>query len=581
MSKVGEMAYLRSIGNAEAVEFFRALAREENPNLDDELKKVNGMKQYEPVDITPILKKHQAEERMKKEYKNAEQIYQFCVQTAVKKNDTFDYTSGYKHIYCHNKTKDVFHQLCFYTQRELSKDEKDIQSFDVIKTISFRKNANYYITKNSFIRDIRRTEYLFSFDNIVIDVDNHSEDATKEMTVEEISIEVSKLIKCLDATEDFLKFSYIRTGRGVHIWIRLESFSARTSKLQKLYDIFCEKLCDIVERVVAENHINLQVDRGASTDKTRLVRLPYTYNTKAIKKNGKHFKTKYDEHTAKKYSLDDLCAFFNIQKKKQEKTEKPKQLITETKVKPRPQLNTDTDYVGLYIKRLHYLENIVKRDNNCTSRRNNLLFCYYATCVKIYPRQQAQDLTSKFNNTFFEPLKQSELQATIRSVDKNNYNLSVSKFFELISATKEEIALYDTFSKRRRERKKAREEKDKRNQTIKELSQQDVSVDEIAKQVNCCKDTVYKYAERKPVDYIFLLELYKQGFKQKDIAKKLECSEGMVSEILKQYKPNKKEVIIDLFESGMKQVDIVKQTGYSKSTVIRVLKEYKIQCQQS
>lgn len=579
MSKVGEMAYLRSIGNAEAVEFFRALAREENPNLDDELKKVNGMKQYEPVDITPILKKHQAEERMKKDYKNAEQIYQFCVQTAVKKNDTFDYTSGYKHIYCHNKTKDVFHQLCFYTQRELGKDEKDIQSFDVIKTISFRKNTNYYITKNSFIRDIRRTEYLFSFDNIVIDVDNHSENATKEMTVEEISIEVDKLIKCLDVTEDFLRFSYIRTGRGVHIWIRLESFSARTSKLQKLYDIFCEKLCDIVERVVAENHINLQVDRGASTDKTRLVRLPYTYNTKAKKRNGKCFKTKYSEHTARKYSLDELCAFFDIQKK----TEKPKQLITET-VKPRPQLNTDTDYVGLYIKRLHYLENIVKRDNNCTSRRNNLLFCYYATCVKIYPQQQAQELVFRLNNAFSDPLKHSDVQATIRSVDNNNYTkLSISKFFALINATKEEIALYDTFSKRRRERKKAREEKDKRNQTIKELSKE-MTVREIATQLDCSIETVCKYSDseyNKPVDYEKILELYKKGLKQKDIAKKLECSEGVVSKALKQYKPNKKEVIIDLFESGMKQVDIVKQTGYSKSTVIRVLKEYKIQCQQS
>lgn len=101
-----------------------------------------------------------------------------------------------------------------------------------------------------------------------------------------------------------------------------------------------------------------------------------------------------------------------------------------------------------------------------------------------------------------------------------------------------------------------------------------VSADEIANQVGCCKDTVYKYADKQSLDKK-IIKLYEKGLKQKDIAKKLNCSEGTVSEVLKPYKQDKNTVVINLFEQSFKQCDIIKQTGYSKNTVSKILKEYK------
>lgn len=579
-------------GDPQAIAFSKKLARQNNPQIDEEISKIHqrsGVLDYEPIDITPILKQQEQKEkaeklkkRMKKAYKNALPIFEFCVNTAVQSYNKscnfdmntgtiedvqyYDYSCGCKLIHCQGKTKQNFPQVCFYSQNPRNTDN-NLQSFDIIKTVSFRKNVNYYITKNSFVRNIRQSEYLFSFDNIVIDVDKHSNDVTVEQTTKE----VNKLIKCLDNTSEFLKYSIVRTGRGVHLWIRLESFSARTKVLQNLYDTFCKKLCDVVERVITENGINLELDRGATTDTARLVRLPYTYNTKAIKENGKYFKTTYEEHTAKKYSLDELCAFFNI--KKSQNTNKP--------IKPKPKLcvqkeDDEENYVGLHIKRVSFLENIVKNNPNCTSRRNNLIFCYYASCFKLYSIEQAQDLAIRLNNSFTDPLIRSELHATFRSVEKLNHNISVRKVFELINATKEEIALYDTFAKRRKQREQAKGRKQERNQTIRELSEQGVSIKEIAKQVQCCEHTVCKYGvDKQQVNYKKILELYRQGLKQKEIAKQVKCAESTVSEVLKPYKQDKQTVIIELFKQGLKQSDIIKQTGYSKNTVSKILKEYK------
>lgn len=598
------MAYLCSIGDREAIKWRRELAREQNPNLDEELKKL-GVIECKLFDMTPILKKQEQKrkakklaKRMEKNRKTALPIYDFCVNTAVefyckKLNfdmltgfvdvESYNYSRGCKHIYCQNKYKNTFNQVCFYTQNfspnllNLEENKKNIQSFDIIKIISFRKKLDYYITKNSFIRNIRKSEYLFSFDNIVIDVDNHSED----MTVEQITEEVNKLVKCLDNTKDFLKYSVVRTGRGVQMWIRLESFSARTSTLQRLYVTFCEKLCDVVERVIQDNNINLELDRGASTDMMRVVRLPYTYNTKAKKKDGKSYKVKYDEHTAQKYSLDDLCKFFKL-KKAEPKVELKKAEVSK-KSKPFAQNKDEKSYVGLHYKRISFFERLAKNTPIGEGRCNWIMYFYYISCRKIYSADKSKELATRLNNAFADPLKQTELKANFRSIDKKiesgiTFNPSNEHIFEEIKATESEIALYNVPTenelKRQEQRKQAREKKQEHNQEIRKLSKRNVSADEIANQVGCCKDTVYKYADKQSLDKK-IIKLYEKGLKQKDIAKKLNCSEGTVSEVLKPYKQDKNTVVINLFEQSFKQCDIIKQTGYSKNTVSKILKEYK------
>lgn len=164
-------------------------------------------------------------------------------------------------------------------------------------------------------------------------------------------------------------------------------------------------------------------------------------------------------------------------------------------------------------------------------------------------------------NDNYTPLINCLDEPLIEGIKKLNFNA------ELYSSRYKKIG-------REEQRQQARERKQKRIQTIKKLSKKGLSADEIAKQVGCCKDTVYKYADKQPLAEK-VLKLYEKGLKQKDIAKKLNCSEGAVSMILKPYKPKKETVITDLFKQGLRQCDIVKKTGYSKSTVLRVLRRYK------
>ena len=61
-----------------------------------------------------------------------------------------------------------FTKLAFFKQN----DEENLNFW--VNSIEFRSHHLYYITKNSYSGNVRTTENLFSLDNIVIDIDNHS-----------------------------------------------------------------------------------------------------------------------------------------------------------------------------------------------------------------------------------------------------------------------------------------------------------------------------------------------------------------------------------------------------------------------
>ena len=552
------------------------------------IEKSSNVFRYTPIDMKKVMLKF----REKDIHKKSQKIADFCRFIAPRMDIQFideyefnikfyDFSNSFKHIYSLKETENekICKMICFYCQNEEIAKKQGVESFDFILSTNFNYYINLYVTKNSFYRDERSNENLFSFDNIVIDIDDHSGNATQS----EINREINKLIRALKKLRDnnkFLEFNAVKSGRGVQIWIHLESFSAIKNVMKRMYTTFCEKLLEIVDNVIKEKTINLKTDVTPTMSQSGFVRLPYTYNTKAKTKNGKFYKTQLLQYTNKKYTLDELCEFFGI------KRGNAKQTVKKKKFKPYTKNSDEKNYVGLFYKRKNFFEKLVERGAINEGRRNLVMYYYYISCYKIFSTEIAQQLTKQLNNSFKKPLSQSELNATFRSAEKCIRDTKNSTIFKKINATNEEIALYneltDNQRKRKEKRENAREEKEKRNQTIKELSKE-MTVREIANELDCSVETVCKYndSEYKPVDYNKIIELFKQGLKQKEIAKQVNCAESTVSEVLKPYKKDKKEVIIDLFKQGIKQVDIVKQTGYSKSTVIRVLKEYKIQCLQT
>lgn len=585
---MSELALDLEDGDKKAIAFQQKLTKQKNPKVEEEcseLRQKSGCFEYKPIDMRVVMRKW----RENNIHKRSQKIVDFCrfiapsLHVEIDDNNDFkayDFSNSFKHIYSLKEQEQGKEKkckmICFYCQDEDKAKEQGVESFDFIASTNFNYFIDLYVTKNSFFRDERGNDKLFCFDNIVIDIDNHDNDITQSA----INKDVNKLIRALKKLRDnnrFMKFNAVKTGRGVQIWVHLESFSAIKDVMQKLYVTFCEKFCEIVESVIAENRLKIKVDRTPSTSISGFMRLPYTYNTKIRQRNGKFYKTQLFQYTQRKYSLDELCAFFGIKR-----SNGNKKIVKSKKFRPCPQSDDAKSFVGLFYKRKIFLERLVQRDAVNEGRRNAVMYCYYISCYKIFSAETAQQLTIALNNSLKKPLPKAELNATFRSAEKKIWDMTNATMFEKINATKAEIQLYNEPTDKQKERKEkqenARKEKEKRNQTIRELSEQGVSVKEIASQVNCCKDTVCKFKadKQQQVDYNKIIELYKQGLKQKEIARQVNCAESTVSEVLKPYKTDKKEVIIKLFQQGLKQSEIIRQTGYSKNTVAKILKEYKV-----
>lgn len=209
-------------------------------------------------------------------------------------------------------------------------------------------------------------------------------------------------------------------------------------------------------------------------------------------------------------------------------------------------------------------------------------------------------MTEQLNQQFSAPLQTSVLRAIFR---EKIYSYSSDTFLSSINATFEERQLYLMYTTgRQSKRDKAKKAKEERNQKIVELRANGCTRQQIADAVGCHINTVdnvlkeykpeikqetdntddtKKQKCRKPVQKDVkksTIELYEQGYKQKEIAKELGIAESTVSDILKPYKKKispRDCKIIELSKQGYKQQQIADIIGCSKRTVINVLKEYK------
>lgn len=400
-----------------------------------------------------------------------------------------DKNNKFKEIFCYNQLKNGL-EKCF---------DKFIVNSD----------SDYYITKNSFYADRRASEYLFSLDNIVIDIDNHNID----LSISEIEFSVRKLLYILSFDyENLFPFPsvVVLTGRGCQLWFHIDSIS---SKLLFLYKVVVNHFCDVLSVIIADNDIDLSVDYTASLNAVGIVRMPFSFNSV----NAAFVTAEcYPECS---YNIDDLISEYDISK-------------NQIKIAPVPAdvVPVSSDYRNLMFKRIRFIERYCVLHNfDLVGCRNNVLFLYYNCCCQVY--SDAVERTEKLNSKFLDSL--GDLSYIYNTVNKHFYKFTDMTFMEFLGLSEEEKTMYSN-ADRDEKRKLSKEE---RNKQIYQLAVQRKTCKQIAVEVGCSErtvKTVLKDFNKSEFLAVQVRKLYSDGNKtQQEIADIFNISRMQVSRYLK------------------------------------------------
>lgn len=160
---------------------------------------------------------------------------------------------------------------------------RDLETFMKTKFKAVLK-YNYYITKNTFCRPARTESNIFTYNNIVIDIDDH--ESSSGMVAWEKDVLKTELLYAADGELLDVEIppisAIVDTGRGLQVWY---SFDGIAAKNKKAYRLVTEAIIDKVQQVCEKIHDEhpefvMKVDVAASKNAAGLVRLPGTTNAK-------------------------------------------------------------------------------------------------------------------------------------------------------------------------------------------------------------------------------------------------------------------------------------------------------------
>jgi len=446
---------------------------------------------------------------------------------------------GCRHVYVRTQGKNENGEIVDKFRKIVHFHQGCTETTERVGSVKFRQSHDYYISKNSFFADKRTKSALFSYDNIVIDLDVHGWNLSRYE--KDLDYQINKLIYLLQNEYEgkFPAFNAVRSGRGCQLWIGLESFSALVEAFRRRYTAVCDYFCTFLKAVIEDNNLDLEVDYGASTDATRLARIPYTYNQHRYnKRTHKGYITQFEHLTDYRYSLDEIQEFI---------------ISPEKKPRKRERVNPTGDFTALNIKRVRFIEKITERtDGQCVGRRENLAFFYYNALIQIGEQTTAEQKLRKLNEHFTEPLPESQIKAIIAEFKRKGenigktltggyaetgyYAISTDKFLKSIQATENERFEYVGATSRELDRKAARAKKAERDRRIEELTEQGMSYKDIADEIGCSESTVRRkdIAKQSKADRdAQIMKLKAQGLSTRDIATVVGCSKNTVTATLK------------------------------------------------
>lgn len=398
------------------------------------------------------------------------------------------------------KTADIFKSMGYV----------DVNQYqDKINDLKIYSKYDYYVTANTTKTNERTIENLFSYNNIVIDIDCH--ETTELYIIQQLLDELlyrleRDLFNTLELPEPNI---IVKTGRGVQLWYCINQIP---SQMSWLYDMgrkaIIQGISDVLEEYTYLN--DLKIDMVASGNDVGIFRLPGSWNTKVNKRVETTILSPF------KYNVNDLACYF-----------KPIEAPQRTKTKKARELSH---------KRLNVLETIYEaRRGQREGSRDTLMFLYYNNLVQCYSCEYADKKLNELNDGFRFPLKERELSNIKKYIDSKGFlKFKEQTFKDWLGMSEEEKKMINLRMTKEEQRKQKRLEKKKNQETVKKLALNGLSIIEISKQTNLHRNTVkliLKDIDFKTLRNNRIKELKEQGMTKKEIATLMNVSVETVKRV--------------------------------------------------
>lgn len=413
----------------------------------------------------------------------------------------------------------------------VTQTKTDLLNF--IENMYICPDYDYYITCNSISGVERNSSSLFSLDNIVLDIDNHTAVSLDEELIHEF------LWRFQRDKPDTVPYpsSVVRTGRGIQLWWSILPVHVKCKKYyHEVRNHFVQEIKKIMDEYSQLSILSL--DTVASCNDIGYFRLPETINSK----NNNKISVEVS------FESCPVCIHTLVEEIKKVPSTKMVSINRKTEddfLKYELDILKNIQTLAFFrIKQLISLRKIRNNDIN-DETRNNFNFMFYNTLIPCVGEKEAWKRLISFNSGFKIPMNEHELQNVIISAQrKGGYKYSNQKFFEFLSITAEEqdkigcnipenklIITNSSHPARDEGRRLIKENRDKQ---IQKLSKKGKNIKEIAEILAISPAT---------------------------ISKKLQLSKT---------KKDKREQVYALLEQGISMPKIAQETALSLSTVKRL-----------
>lgn len=433
--------------------------------------------------------------------------------------------------------------------------------YEGIRDFKFFKTLGYYISSNSFCKMNRKRDNLFSFNNIVIDIDSHN---GRPISKSDLDLFMDCLPDYIDKLDQWAALPHpntvVFTGRGFQLWWAIEQLSASAAWI---YDHICKFFMESMQKVLLLMapylKVHVHLDRSPSSNKSGMFRLPGTYNPDAGVYG--HYKIYHET----RYDILPLYRYLKDIEEGERKTETLNPAIRAASYGEKNALK--------YADKLLRLIEMRQKSGSSTvgnELRDLFLFCTHCILAQTLPLEKVHLYLAKMNNTFLKPLPEQEWKAYMSGCDRQKYKITCAKIIELLGITPEEqkaIGLYPK-SKAAAQKKKARAErkaqKENRNFIIEKLLCEELSAKKIAKEAGCSEATVSRYLKQHGLKTVSktnkekALQAIKKGASPKEAAKKYGVHKSTIYSALAAKKEREEK---QAKKAQTKKIRVNKKTG--------------------
>ena len=410
------------------------------------------------------------------------------------------------------------------------------------------QKLDYYITANTVSGVDRRLEDLFSLNNIVIDVDCHSEDS--EATVEGLLWRIRRDMPFPTPN------SFVQTGRGLQLWWSLVPLHSKCRPYyEEVRDYFMKRLSSLIDEYPDELD-GFTVDSSASRNLVGYYRLPGTVNTKT------GTEVMMELVREEPYLLQDLEKWVWAEKKAEKTKAKPKQAMSQPYQAEDPfsgqykasdvRLLRGYHTLGFFRMRQLIQLRLLRDEQIGEETRNNLCFIAYNAMLPALGHDKAYEKLQQFNAGFKKPMEEKELEAVICSAkDKGGYRYSNKKLIEFLEITPEEQRRIGLF------------------EPTEEFSPM------VAISLNPSRDAARRLQRSDRDEKI--LRLAKTGLKKRAIAESLGIDRETVASVLKREGFDRNALIAQLLDDGLSVTEICERLHLSRPTVKKIENEKSVE----